>query len=116
MRSVVVESLFEALALWINGQRENQSKPVIAFDVKVLRGSYRTNPKTALQLVTVYDTERGLVLSQKPTESKNGEINVLWQILDIINAIGSVITMDRLHCRGKTLEGIAARMLTLLFK
>ena len=66
LRSVVAESLLEALALWINEQRENQSKPVIAFDGKVLRGSYRSHPKTALQLVTAYDTERGLVLSQKP--------------------------------------------------
>ncbi|MFA0350785.1 transposase family protein, partial [Vibrio sp. 10N.222.55.C6] len=29
LRSVVAESLLEALALWINEQRENQSKPVI---------------------------------------------------------------------------------------
>ncbi|HIF9433871.1 TPA: ISAs1 family transposase, partial [Photobacterium damselae] len=45
LRSVVAESLLEALALWINEQRENQSKPVIAFDGKVLRGSYRSAPK-----------------------------------------------------------------------
>lgn len=107
LRSVVAESLLEALASWINEQRTSQNKPVIAFDGKVLRGSYRNDRKTALQLVTAYDTERGLVLSQKPTETKNGEINVVRQMLDILDVKGSVITLDALHCQRQTLEKIA---------
>ncbi|CAM4435884.1 Transposase IS4-like domain-containing protein [Vibrio agarivorans] len=109
MRSVVAESLLEALSLWINEQRESQGKSVIAFDGKVPSGSYRSDPKTALQLVTAYDAERGLVLSQKPTETKNGEINVVRQMLDIINVKGGVITVDALHCQRKTLEKIAEK-------
>ncbi len=109
MRSVVAESLLEALALWINEQRTTQNKPIITFDGKVLRGAYRNDKKTALQLVTAYDTERGLVLSQKPTESKNGEINVVRQMLDVINVKGSVITIDALHRQRDTLEKIAER-------
>jgi len=109
LRSVVAESLLEALSLWINEQRASQNKPIIAFDGKVLRGSYRNDRKTALQLVTAYDTERGLVLSQKPTESKNGEINVVRQMLDIINVKGSVVTIDALHCQRDTLEKIAEK-------
>ncbi|CAE6964696.1 DDE_Tnp_1-associated [Vibrio sp. B1ASS3] len=54
--SVVAESLLD----WINEQRTTQSKPIIAFDGKVLRSPYRNNRNTALQLVTAYDTERGL--------------------------------------------------------
>ncbi|HIF5960634.1 TPA: ISAs1 family transposase [Vibrio parahaemolyticus] len=106
LRSVVAESLLEALALWINEQRTTQNKPIIAFDGKVLRGSYRNDRKTALQLVTAYDTERGLVLSQKPTETKNGEISIVRQMLDVINVKGSVITIDALHCQRETLEKI----------
>lgn len=87
----------------------SQNKPIIAFDGKVLRGSYRNNSKTALQLVTAYDTERGLVLSQKPTVSKNGEIRVVRQMLDVINVKGSVITVDALHCQRETLEKIAEK-------
>jgi hypothetical protein len=85
----------------------SQNKPIIAFDGKVRRGSYRNNSKTALPLVTAYDTERGLVLSQKPTVSKNGEIRVVRQLLDVINVKGSVITVDALHCQRETLENIA---------
>jgi len=109
LRAVVAESLLEALTSWINEQRASQNKPVIAFDGKVLRGSYRNDKKTALQLVTAYDTERGLVLSQKPTETKNGEINVVRQLIDILDVKGSVITLDALHCQRDTLGKIAEK-------
>ena len=49
-------------------------KTRIAFDGKVLRSSFREMPKDALQLVTAYDTENGLVLSQKATPEQEGEI------------------------------------------
>jgi predicted transposase YbfD/YdcC len=109
LRSVVAETLLEALSLWINEQRTSQNRSIIAFDGKVLRGSYRNDKKTALQLVTAYDTERGLVLSQKPTANKNGEISVVRQLLDVINVKGSVITVDALHCQRETLEKIAEK-------
>ncbi|CEK25467.1 transposase (fragment) [Xenorhabdus nematophila AN6/1] len=57
----------------LNEQRELGYKPVIAFDGKVLRRAYRNDKKNAVQLVTAYDTEAGLVLSQKATATKNGE-------------------------------------------
>ena len=107
LRSIVAESLLEALANWINEQRVSQNKPVIAFDGKVLRGAYRNEKKSALQLVTAYDTERGLVLSQKPTSTKNGEINIVRQMLDVLNVKESVITLDALHCQRETLEKIS---------
>ncbi|KZN51769.1 ISAs1 family transposase, partial [Pseudoalteromonas luteoviolacea] len=73
LKSVIAESLLEALLNWLNEHREINNKPIIAFDGKVLRGAYRNDKKTALQLVTAYDTENGLVLSQLATKNKNGE-------------------------------------------
>ncbi|ENM3733791.1 ISAs1 family transposase [Vibrio cholerae] len=109
LRTVVAESLLEALLNWVNEQRTSIGKPVIAFDGKVLRGSYRNDSKTALQLVTAYDTENGLVLSQKPTQTKNGEISVVRQMLDVLNLKGAVITLDALHCQRETLEKISEK-------
>ena len=88
---------------WVNEHRQECGKPVIAFDGKVLRGAYRRDKKTALQLVTAYDTENGLVLSQKPTANKNGEISVVRQMLDVLNVKGAVLTFDALHCQKETL-------------
>lgn len=79
---------------WVNERRSHTGKPVVAFDGKVLRGSYRNDSKNALQMVTAYDAENGLVVSQKPTATKNGEISVVQQMLDVLNLKGSVITLD----------------------
>ena len=103
LKSIVAESLLEALLNWVNEHRQEGGKPVIAFDGKVLRGAYRKDKKTALQLVTAYDTENGLVLSQKPTANKNGEISVVRQMLDVLNVKGAVLTFDALHCQKETL-------------
>ena len=106
MRCVVVESLMEALLGWVNEHRTHHGKPTIAFDGKVLRGSYRKNASKAVQLVTAYDTENGLVLSQKATPSKKGEIATVQEMLEVLNLKGSVVTLDALHCQRETLEQI----------
>jgi predicted transposase YbfD/YdcC len=109
LKAIVAQSLLEALLIWVNEHRQEHGKPVIAFDGKVLRGSYRNDRSTALQLVTAYDTENGLVLSQKPTATKNGEISVVRQMLDVLNVKGCVLTFDALHCQKETLEKIAEK-------
>lgn len=90
-------------------QRTHQGKPIIAFDGKVLRGSFRGNAKDALQLVTAYDTENGLVLSQKATPNKKGEIETVKDMLDILELKGAVVTLDALHCQRETLEKISEK-------
>jgi predicted transposase YbfD/YdcC len=109
LRSIVAESLLESLFNWANEQRSNNGKPLIALDGKVLRGSYRNNPQEALQLVTAYDTESGLVLSQKATANKKSEITTVRDILSVLNINGAVITVDALHCQRETLEQISAQ-------
>lgn len=106
LRTVVAESLLEALINWVNQHREHTKKAIIAFDGKVLRGSYRNDRKAALQMVTAYDAEKGLVLSQKTTGNKRGEIPVVRDMLDVLNIKGGVITLDALHCQRDTLEKI----------
>ena len=94
---------------WVNEQRTHQGKPIIAFDGKVLRGSFRGNAKDALQLVTAYDTENGLVLSQKATPNKKGEIETVKEMLDILELKGAVVTLDALHCQRETLQKISEK-------
>ncbi|BCM75486.1 hypothetical protein KAM448_36210 [Aeromonas caviae] len=40
LRCIVIDTLLEALLCWVNEQRTHQGKPIIAFDGKVLRGSF----------------------------------------------------------------------------
>ncbi|MBD2798260.1 ISAs1 family transposase [Xenorhabdus sp. 18] len=109
LRAIELDSLLEALLNWVNEQRESGNKPVIAFDGKVLRRAYRNDKKNAVQLVTAYDTEAGLVLSQKATATKNGEISIVRQMLDMLNLKGSIVTLDALHCQHETLEKISEK-------
>ncbi|HED1729753.1 TPA: ISAs1 family transposase, partial [Enterobacter hormaechei subsp. xiangfangensis] len=109
LRCIVIDTLLEALLCWVNEQRTHQGKPIIAFDGKVLRGSFRGNAKDALQLVTAYDTENGLVLSQKATPNKKGEIETVKEMLDILELKGAVVTLDALHCQRETLEKISEK-------
>ncbi|MDE9504703.1 ISAs1 family transposase, partial [Xenorhabdus bovienii] len=51
----------------------------------------------------------GLVLSQKATATKNGEISVVRQMLDILNLKGSIVTLDALHCQRETLQKISEK-------
>ena len=101
------ETLLEALINWVNENRKLQGKPLIALDGKVLRGAYRGNPQSALQLVTAYDTENGLVLSQKATATKTSEIMTVRDMLSVLNIQGAVVTVDALHCQRETLEQIS---------
>ncbi len=103
LRSVVAESLLEALLNWVNERRTHLGKPIIALDGKVLRGAYRGDVKKALQLVTAYDVENGLVLTQKSTPNKKSEIETVREILDTLNIKGAVVTVDALHCQRETL-------------
>src|SRR5574344_391593 len=64
LRCIVIDTLLEALLCWVNEQRTHQGKPIIAFDGKVLRSSFRGDTKDALQLVTAYDTENGLEIGR----------------------------------------------------
>ena len=107
LRSIVAESLLEALLNWVNEQRTHHGKPVIAFDGKVLRRAYRHNSKNALQMVTAYDTENGLVLSQKATPSKKGEITTVRDMIEALDLKGSVVTLDALHCQRETMQQLS---------
>ncbi|KEY56646.1 transposase [Serratia sp. DD3] len=109
LRCIVIDTLLEALLCWVNEQRTHQGKPVIAFDGKVLRASYRRNAAEALQLVTAYDTENGLVLSQKTTLNKKGELETVKEILEILELKGAVVTLDAFHCQRETLEKISEK-------
>ena len=55
----------------------------IAIDGKTVRRSFdRQNGRSPLHLVSAYATEHGLVLAQRATDAKRGELAVLPELLD----------------------------------
>jgi predicted transposase YbfD/YdcC len=82
----------------------------IAIDGKTVRRSFdRKHGRSPLHLVSAYATEHGLVLAQRATESKGGELAVLPKLLDGLDLRGCLVSLDALACRPGIAERIVGR-------
>jgi predicted transposase YbfD/YdcC len=82
----------------------------IAIDGKTVRRSFdRKHGRSPLHLVSAYATEHGLVLAQRATESKGGELAVLPELLDGLDLRGCLVSLDALACRPGIAERIVGR-------
>jgi len=82
---------------------------ILAVDGKAIRGTgEKGKANSFLQILSVYATESGVTLTQKPIERKNktNEIPVFQNMLDDLNIEGKTITADAMHCQKKTCEKI----------
>jgi predicted transposase YbfD/YdcC len=82
----------------------------IAIDGKTVRGSFdRKHGRSPLHLVSAYATEHGLVLAQRATENKGGELAVLPELLDGLDLHGCLVSLDALACRPEIARRIVGR-------
>ncbi len=82
----------------------------IAIDGKTVRRSFdRRRDRSPLHLVSAYATERGVVLAQRATPDKRGELTVLPEILDGLALGGALVNLDALACRREITEAIVCR-------
>jgi predicted transposase YbfD/YdcC len=80
---------------------------VLAVDGKAIRSTSKDgNPKSALQILTAYMTENGVVLAQESIHEKTNEIPVFQEMLNHLNIKGKIITADAMHCQKATCEKI----------
>ena len=80
---------------------------VIAVDGKAICST--TKPKerhSALQIVTAYLTENGVVLGQEKVREKSNEIPVFQEMLGYLKIKGKTITADAMHCQKETCKKI----------
>ena len=106
IRRVLLNLDYEAYSLCLS--RFFEIKPLsgetVALDGKVLRGSYsldtpasRTESHRAIQLVSVYVVERGLILPIQPVDKKSNEITALPPVLKTLAERGVVFAFDALN-------------------
>jgi predicted transposase YbfD/YdcC len=82
----------------------------IAIDGKTVRRSFdRRNGRSPLHLVSAFATEQGLVLAQRATDAKKGELSVLPGLLDGLDLRGCLVSLDALACQPEIAEQITAR-------
>jgi hypothetical protein len=75
----------------------------IAIDGKTVRRSFdRRNGRSPLHLVSAFAVEHGLVLAQRATDAKRGELTALPSLLDGLDLRGCLVSLDALACPGPT--------------
>ena len=67
------------------------------------------NPHSALQILSAYLTESGVVLAQETIHEKSNEIPAFQQMLTYLDVHGKTVTADAMHCQRRTSEEIVAR-------
>jgi hypothetical protein len=106
IRRVLLSLDYKAYSLCLAKFFEIEPLPgdTIALDGKVLRGSYTvqtpastTDSHPAIQLVTVYLVERGLILPIQPVDKKSNEIKALPPVVKELAHRSVVFSFDALH-------------------
>lgn len=83
---------------------------VVAVDGKAVRSTSKDgHPHSALQILTAYMTENGVVLGQEAIHEKTNEIPVFQQMLEHPAIEGKVITADAMHCQRETCGRIVSK-------
>ena len=82
----------------------------VAIDGKAVRRSFDLRKgRSPLHLVSAYATEHGLVLAQRATETKGGELGIIPDLLDGLDLEGCLVSLDALACRSAIAERIVGR-------
>jgi predicted transposase YbfD/YdcC len=83
---------------WMRLIVEQMGMKHIALDGKTVRGSYdRENKLKALQLVSAYCSDQGLILGQCAVDEKSNEITAIPELLEKLAIKGAVVTADALN-------------------
>src|SRR3954452_13069697 len=82
----------------------------VAAGGKTVRRSFDLRKgRSPLHLVSAYATGHGLVLAQRATETKGGELAVIPELLDGLDLGGCLVSLDALACQPAIAERIVGR-------
>jgi predicted transposase YbfD/YdcC len=102
--------------LQIMHQRFGTAGEVLAVDGKAIRSTSKPGaPHSALQILTAYVAESGVVLGQKAIHKKTNEIPVFQEMLGLLDVKGRTVTADAMHCQRETCRKIIEKRGNYLF-
>lgn len=85
-------------------------RDIIPIDGKTIRNSKDENAaKKAIHMVSAMSTKYGLIMGQKKCEEKSNEITAIPNLLDLIDVIGTIVTIDAMGCQKKIAEKIISK-------
>ena len=74
-----------------------------------------SDPHSALQILSAYVTDSGVVLAQEAIHKKTNEIPVFQEMLTCLDVEGKTVTADAIHCQRKTCRRVIERKGNYLF-
>jgi predicted transposase YbfD/YdcC len=108
LNMVNAESIIKVIVQIMKEEAQNLGD-IIAFDGKsICSTAEKGKPHSALQILTAYMVESGVVLAQESIHEKTNEIPVMQDILEYIEIKDKIITADAMHCQKETCEKIIA--------
>ncbi len=97
-----VEKVFREHAANLNRGPEGANTRVVAFDGKVLRGSFDNFlDAKAKQVLGAFAVDTGLVLAHIEIDEKTNEIPAMQELLAQLGLAGHIATADAMHCQKK---------------
>lgn len=88
-------------------QRFGTEGEVIAVDGKAICSTAKDgNPHSALQILSAYVTNSGIILAQEAIHEKTNEIPVFQEMLSYLDVESKLITADAMHCQRETCRKI----------
>ena len=98
------------IIIQIMREQIGESGDVIAVDGKAIRSTAKEGKvHSALQIITAYLTESGVVLGQEKIHEKTNEIPTFQEMLSYLNISGKIVTADAMHCQKETCQKIIVR-------
>ncbi len=105
-----LQSLSETASPDEESRDVNEPRDYLAIDGKTLRRSHdRGRGLGPLHLVSVYATQRGLVLGQLATAEKSNEITAIPELLEQVDVADAVVTIDAAGCQKEIAAKIVDR-------
>jgi predicted transposase YbfD/YdcC len=95
---------------WIEAVEKLTEGQVVALDGKTLRRSHdRREGKKALQMVSAWAAENGVVVGQRKVDGESNEITAVPELLGMLEIAGCIVTLDAIHCQTETVATIAEK-------
>jgi predicted transposase YbfD/YdcC len=105
-----VEQFENCFMDWIEAVEGLTAGQVVAGDGKTLRRSHdRSADKKALQMVSLWASENGVVLGQRKVDDESNEITAVPKLLDTLEIAGCIVTLDAIHCQTETVKTIVEK-------
>ena len=104
------EALNRCFLRWVETLVTQMGGEIVPIDGKTIRGSYdRNQGKSALHVISAWASEQRLVLAQMKVENKSNEITAIPALLDLLDIVGAIITIDAMGTQTEIAKKIIAR-------